>query len=85
VGKWLWIAAAVLLAAAAASVWFAFQRPDFVAGLVAVAVGALGKALWPDLLRFFRPANQDSLEEWHDRLARGEDFGLPGQRKRPKE
>lgn len=44
--RWLlWAAAGVLLAVAAAAVWFAFQRPDFVAGLALAAAGALGKAL----------------------------------------
>jgi 4-hydroxybenzoate polyprenyltransferase len=41
----LWAAAGVLLAVAAAAVWFAFSRPDFVLGLALAAAGALGKAL----------------------------------------
>lgn len=36
--KWLlWAAAVLLLGVAAAAVWFAFQRPDFVIGLVSAA------------------------------------------------
>ncbi len=42
---YLWLAAAVLLAAAAFGVWWAFQSPQFVAGLVALAGGAIWKAL----------------------------------------
>lgn len=41
----LWLAAGVLLAVAAIATWFAFQRPDFVAGLAMVAAAAIGKAL----------------------------------------
>ena len=40
---WLWAILAALAAAAAASVWFAFQAPDFVAGVTAIASGAAGK------------------------------------------
>lgn len=44
--KWgLWVAAAVILIAAAGGTWFAFQSPQFVAGLVALAGGAIWKAL----------------------------------------
>lgn len=44
--KWLlWLAAGLLLLVAAAAVWFAFRQPEFVAGLVAVAAGAIGKAV----------------------------------------
>ncbi len=46
---WFWLGGAVLMAVAAAAVWFAFQRPDFVARLVSVAAGALWKALAPSL------------------------------------
>ena len=44
--RWLWLAAAVLLIAAAVSVYAAFQRPDFVAGLTAAAAGALRMELF---------------------------------------
>jgi Na+/proline symporter len=44
--KWmLWLAAGLLLLVAAAAVWFAFQRPDFVLGLVTAAGAALYKAI----------------------------------------
>jgi hypothetical protein len=56
--KWLWIAAAIIVLAAAAGVWFAFQRPDFVAGLTAVAAGALWKALGPNLLKRKSPEEE---------------------------
>ena len=54
--KWVWIGAAVLFAVAAAAVFFAFQRPDFVAGLAAAAVGAAVKASWPYLSRLLKPS-----------------------------
>lgn len=47
----LWIAAFVLLAIAAVSVWFAFQRPDFVAGLTGLAAVAAWQAFAPKLFR----------------------------------
>ena len=49
--RWIWIAAAILTGVAAFSVWFAFQRPDFVAGLVAIAAAAAWKAFGPVLLK----------------------------------
>lgn len=49
--RWLWIAAFVLLAIAAVSVWFAFQRPDFVAGLAGLAAAAAWKAFAPRVFR----------------------------------
>ena len=56
--KWLWIGGAVILAVAAVSVWYAFQRPDFVAGLAAVAAAAAWKAIAPELLK---PASDEKL------------------------
>ena len=41
----IWVIGAVLLAVAAAAVWFAFQRPDFVGGLIAVAAAAAIEAV----------------------------------------
>lgn len=45
--RWLWLAGAVILIAAAAGVFWATQRPDFVVGLVAASVASLGRAVWP--------------------------------------
>lgn len=43
--KWaLWAAGGVLLAVAAAAVWFGLQRPEFVLGLLTAAGGAIVKA-----------------------------------------
>ena len=60
---WLWLAAAVVLAAAAFGVWYAFQRPEFVAGLTAVAAGALWKALRPRLGR--KSAADEAIDHQH--------------------
>jgi uncharacterized membrane protein len=49
--RWLWIGGAVIMAAAAVSVWYAFQQPGFVAGLTAIAAAAAWKAIAPDLLK----------------------------------
>lgn len=56
--RWLWLAGAVLLAVAAGGTWFAFQRPDFVAGLVAIAVAAAWKAIAPALLKRKTPEEE---------------------------
>lgn len=47
--KLLWLGGAVVLAAAAAGVWWAFQSPTFVSGLVVLAAGAIWKAILPSL------------------------------------
>lgn len=83
--KWILIAAPVLLIVAAISVWFAFQRPDFVTALIASTSAMIFAALTPALLKIFRPAGEAALKEWHKRNDRAEDWGLPGQRRRPKE
>lgn len=73
--KWLWLAAAVVMIAAAGSVWYAFQRPDFVAGLTAVAVAAAWKALKPDLKKHWAsktPEEWRELREQRDRERRGD-------------
>jgi membrane protein YdbS with pleckstrin-like domain len=60
--RWLWIAACVLLAVAAVSVWFAFQRPDFVVGLSAAAAVAAWQAFAPRLFRR-NPAKEKAERE----------------------
>ena len=66
--KWLWIGGAVILAVAAVSVWYAFQRPDFVAGLAAVAAAAAWKAIAPDLLKRM---DAETEARWRDCQRRG--------------
>jgi hypothetical protein len=68
--KWFWIAAFVLLAIAAVSVWFAFQRPDFVAGLTAAAVAAAWKAFAPKMFKR-NPAKEKVAKERHKRAQMG--------------
>jgi len=71
--KWLWLGGAVILAVAAAATWFAFHRPDFVAGLVAVAGAALWKALAPAIAKR-KPPEEEAL--WREAVLRGEDPGI---------
>jgi len=50
--KWgYWLVAALLLAVAGGSVWYAFHSPGFVAGLSALAAGAFWKAIAPAILK----------------------------------
>lgn len=72
--KWVWIGAAVLFGIAAVSVFFAFQRPDFVAGLTAAAIAAAFGAAWPGFLRIFRRKSPEEEAADRDRDRRGE-FG----------
>ena len=55
--KW-WLAAAAIFLVAAGSVWFAFQSPEFVAGLTAIAVGAAWKALAPKIAQRKTPEEE---------------------------
>ena len=70
--KWLWIAAVVILIAAAGATWFAFQRPDFVAGLTAIAVAAAWKAFksmkLPSAKRHFENVWKDLTPESREKL-----------------
>lgn len=56
--RWVMLGAAVLLAVAAASVWYAFQQPGFVSGLTVIAAGALWEAVRPTLTK---PASPEKL------------------------
>lgn len=64
----IWLAAAVLLLVAGVAVWFAFQRPEFVAGLVAAAAGAAWRALLPEIGRRMPPEDE---ARWRDCQRRG--------------
>ena len=61
--KWLWLILAALAAAAAGAVWFAFQSPDFVAGLTALAIGAAVKAALPVITKPMSQANQKAFRD----------------------
>ena len=75
--KWLWLAAAVLLAVAAFAVFWAFQRPDFVVGLLVATAAAAFKAL-THLPSFAEIKAKHTPEEWRkmreerDRRQRGD-------------
>ena len=53
--KFIWIGFAVLLAVAAAAVWWNFQNPAWVVGLIAAATASIYKALAPKLLKPMTP------------------------------
>jgi uncharacterized membrane protein YvlD (DUF360 family) len=59
---YLYIVGGILLMVAAASLFLAFQRPDFIAGLVKAAVSAIASALLPAIAR-----RKSSEEEAKDR------------------
>lgn len=66
--RWLWLGGAVILAVAAAAVWFAFQRPEFVAGIVGIAA----VALWTALARAIAMRKADAEEAiWRDAIREG--------------
>jgi|GEM_PF-3216118 len=64
--RWLYLAAALLLGAAAFALYWSFSSPEFVAGLAAMAMGAAWKAILPN----FRP--RDMTEGERQRLREGE-------------
>lgn len=66
--NWLWLILAALAAAAAGAVWFAFQSPDFVAGLTALAIGAAVKAALPVITK---PMSQADQKAFRDCVRRG--------------
>ena len=77
---WVWIAiGTVLLVVASASVFIAFQRPDFVEKLTRIAVKRVVKAALPSLKAIFKPKVLTAEEEAKRRA--GEDIN----RKRPRE
>lgn len=61
--RWGWVIGAVILVVAAASTWFAFQSPGFVAGLTAIAAGAAWKALAPAVLKQEDPAVRKARQQ----------------------
>lgn len=63
-----WLIAAALAAVAAASIWVAFQSPEFVAGLTVVAVGAAVKAAAPVVTKRM---SQDHEKAMRDCFRRG--------------
>ena len=68
--NWLWIAAFVLLAIAGVSIWFAFQRPKFVAGLAKVVSVAMWKFFAPKIFKR-NLAKAKAARERHKRAQMG--------------
>ena len=65
----LYLAAALLFCVAAASLWFALQRPDVIARITALAVSAIASAVLPVLGKRMSPERE---AEWRKRQLRGE-------------
>ena len=59
----LWLIFAVFCVVAAAAVWGAFQSPDFVAGLIAVAMGAAVKAVMPSVAKRMSPEKEAAFRD----------------------
>ena len=59
----VWLAGGLLFVAAAVSVFWAFQSPDFVAGLAAIAAAAIWRAVSPALARDFSPQHAAKVRE----------------------
>ena len=53
---------AALLVVAAISVYVAFQRPEFFAGLTAVAAGVAWRAVWPEMFRSGQKTQEKAKE-----------------------
>lgn len=56
--KWLWLGGAAVAAAAALGTWWAATSPAFWAGLSAIAVGAIWKAVGPFLRAAFHASTE---------------------------
>jgi hypothetical protein len=76
--RWFWLACTVFLLIAAGSVWYAFQQPGFVGGLVTLAAGAAFKALSPSILKAVAPASPEELARQKANTDRGEEAGAVG-------
>lgn len=64
----------ILLLVAAASVWFAFQRPDYFVRMISFAVVSAGASLWAFLgPRLLKPASPEELARRKALRDRGEE------------
>lgn len=79
--RWLWIGGAVLLGIGAVSVYLAFQSPTFVAGLTALAAGAVWKALAPAVAQRMTPEQE---AEFHKATRRAQEWDPFNKRPRDK-
>ena len=79
--RWLWLAGAALFAVAAFAVWWAFQSPEFVAGLTAVAVGAAAKAIVTKAGARMPPEEEAEMRREY-RAGRGDEWLRNRKRKR---
>ena len=62
---YLYVVGGILLVVAAVSLFLAFQRPDFIAGLIKAAVSAIAAALLPRLLK--RKSPEEEAKDHQDR------------------
>ena len=79
--KYVWVIVLVICIVAAGSVWFAFQRPDFVAGLVAIAAAAAWQAFGPSLAKRMTPEDEAA---WHQAIREGRETEWRNERARKK-
>lgn len=61
--RWVWLLLAVILVVAAGSVWYAFQQPGFVAGLIAIAATAAVKAAMPAIGKRMTKEQERAFQE----------------------
>jgi membrane protein implicated in regulation of membrane protease activity len=69
--KLLWLGGAAVMAVAAISAWFAFQRPDFMVGFIAASVAAIYNALSPAL---FKRKSPEDEKKWRDAGKQGREW-----------
>jgi len=68
-----WLIAAVLLFVAAASTWFAFQSPEFLAALGTIAATAVWKAVAPAIAQRMTPEEEAEFRR-EQRAGRGDEW-----------
>jgi len=74
VNKWVWIGLGVILLAGGAGLFIAFQRSDFVAGLITTLTMTVATAAWRAFApRLFKLKTPEEYKVENQRYLRGED------------
>lgn len=79
--RWAWLIGAALVAVAALSVWWAFQSPQFVAALSAIAAGLMAKAIVTKVAARKPKAEEDYMNA-EIRAGRGDEYQKDWMRRR---